>query len=132
VNIARKGLHHCLIGLIAGLSLLVAPAAACLCDDLPEIDTNEIVHLHQHHDSGDSAAEICHHHECTCAQSASAAMAKPEGVKLVKHFVVLSVLLETAANVAEPIISIRPQTIIQNGFRDLFYSSEPSRGPPAS
>ena|SRR5437773_6411510 len=131
VNITRNGLHHCLIGLVAGLSLLVSPAAACLCDDFPEVGATEIAHVHQHHDSDDNSVEFSHRHECTCTQPSAAAMVKSEGVSLEKHFVVLSVLPRTETNASRPIKSLQPQTSSQDALRELFYSSEPSRGPPA-
>ena len=126
--------HRFLTGILAGLSLLLLPVAACVCEEHTEVRKEQTaVHCHAAHSEHESRAvdfQLSHQHECACFGLSARAIAKAEGIKLQKHEIAPSTLPETQTSV-----TISPTSEIfvsqnRDDFRQPFLASKPSRGPP--
>jgi hypothetical protein len=131
--------HRFLTGLVAGLSLLLLPVMACVCEKHSETHHPEVAlqqhhhHTHAHrgeHEFDAADAGLSHRHECECSGLSSRAIVKAEGVKFQKGFVALSDLPETQNSANVPVISGESESTSGNVLRQQFLTSEPSRGPP--
>ena len=123
------------MAMMATLSLLASPLAACVCSHHSAVTVEAAAdcHSHSHHQhapSNQAPSAIGDADECSCAANSPAAVTGTETVKIQKHFAALP----SVPAFLEPVLSVEPASAVAHGapafVSETSYSFKPSRAPP--